>query len=191
MDTLEKIMRDNKELFLDQEPAQGHAERFEKKLNRENRKIKVVRLTTNISKVAAIGILLLMSSLWVYNEFTEPTDQSMRLGDVNPELRKVEYYFTSQINSQYQKLQTDDILPDHPAYQESLLAELDQMDSVYTQLQKELGAHPNDERIIQAMIRHYQTKLQVMTEILEKLRSYQEINDSQSNNQNQYESVKL
>ncbi len=43
------------------------------------------------------------------------------------------------------------------------------MDSVYVSLQKELKANPNDERIINAMIEHYQTKLDVMTYIVSQL----------------------
>jgi uncharacterized protein (DUF305 family) len=44
------------------------------------------------------------------------------------------------------------------------------MDSVYVELQKELRANPNDQRIIDAMIKHYQTKLEVMNYILDQLR---------------------
>jgi len=45
------------------------------------------------------------------------------------------------------------------------------MDSVYVQLQKELKVNPNDERIINAMIEHYQTKLEVMTYIVNQLKA--------------------
>jgi len=44
------------------------------------------------------------------------------------------------------------------------------MDSVYIQLQKDLKANPNDERIINAMIEHYQTKVEVMSYILNQLK---------------------
>jgi len=52
------------------------------------------------------------------------------------------------------------------------------MDSVYVQLQKELKANPDDERIISAMIEHYQTKLEVMSYIVNQLKS---IRDEQEN----------
>jgi hypothetical protein len=44
------------------------------------------------------------------------------------------------------------------------------MDSVYVQLQKDLKANPEDERIINAMIEHYQTKVEVMSYILNQLK---------------------
>ena len=53
-----------------------------------------------------------------------------------------------------------------PEQKDMLISELKSMDSVYVSLQKELKANPNDERIISAMIEHYQTKLEVMTYIV-------------------------
>lgn len=191
MDRLEKIMKENKELFLDQEPPSGHLERFEQKLKKQNAKGRVIQLTAKVSRIAAVGLLVIMSSLWAYNQFGSSDEvQQMKLGEVNQKYKEVEYFFTSQINDKYQELQTVEAT-DESAYKETLFTELEQMDSIYDQLQAELGANPNDERIIQAMIMHYQTKLKVMSDILKKLNTYKEINDSQSNNQNQYESVKL
>ncbi len=48
--------------------------------------------------------------------------------------------------------------------------EMKSMDSVYVQLQKDLKANPDDERIINAMIEHYQTKVEVMSYILNQLK---------------------
>jgi hypothetical protein len=57
------------------------------------------------------------------------------------------------------------------------------MDSVYVQLQKDLKANPNDERIINAMIEHYQTKLEVMTVIVNQLKSIRNENLNSSENE--------
>ncbi len=53
------------------------------------------------------------------------------------------------------------------------MSEMKGMDSVYVQLQHELKANPNDERIINAMIEHYQTKVEIMSYILESAESCQ------------------
>ena len=57
------------------------------------------------------------------------------------------------------------------------------MDSVYVSLQKELKANPNDERIITAMIEHYQTKLEVMSYIVNQLKIIR--NDNQKKTENE------
>ena len=58
------------------------------------------------------------------------------------------------------------------------------MDSVYVQLQKELKANPNDERIINAMIEHYQTKVEVMSYIVNQLKAIRNENQNNSENEN-------
>jgi hypothetical protein len=67
------------------------------------------------------------------------------------------------------------------------MKEMKSMDSTYIFLQKELKANPNDERIISAMIEHYQTKLEVMTYIVNQLKTIR--NDNQNKKEN--EKVKL
>ncbi|MCD6347147.1 MAG: hypothetical protein J7L96_06990 [Bacteroidales bacterium] len=182
-------MRENKELFMEKEPAIGHFQRFEKKLNSQNNRKKALRITIRVSRVAAIGLLVIMSSLWAYNEFIAP-DRSIPLSKVNSQYQDVEFYFTNQINSKYDELQHSQLLND-PKYKKLLKIELNQMDSTYNQLKIELGANPDDERIINAMVRHYQIKLRVLSDILDRFNSLQQKNDTQIKNQKQYESVKL
>jgi len=50
-------------------------------------------------------------------------------------------------------------------------------------LQEELKANPNDERIVSAMIEHYQTKLEVMTYIVNQLKTIR--NDNQTRKENE------
>lgn len=141
MDKLEQMMRENREAFMDQEPENGHFERFEKRLTRQNSRKRTLRLTYRISRVAAVGLLMIMSSLWAYNEFIRPEDRFMTLGDVNQEYQEVEFFLTSQISTKYEELDNCTFLDDE-SYKESLFLELNQMDSVYTQLQEEMSANP-------------------------------------------------
>jgi uncharacterized protein (DUF305 family) len=66
---------------------------------------------------------------------------------------------------------------------EALRKELKDMDITYTQLQKELRANPNDERIINAMIEHYQTKVDVMNYILSQLKAVKNENNKNTENE--------
>ena len=65
-----------------------------------------------------------------------------------------------------------------------LTSEIKSMDSVYVRLQTELKANPGDERIISAMIEHYQTKLEVMTYIVNQLQSLSSENQNAGKNEN-------
>jgi hypothetical protein len=57
------------------------------------------------------------------------------------------------------------------------------MDSVYVSLQKELKANPNDERIINAMIEHYQTKVEIMSYIVNQLKTIRNDNKNKKENE--------
>jgi hypothetical protein len=70
-------------------------------------------------------------------------------------------------------------LKNNPEQKEILLKEMRSMDSTYISLQKELKANPSDERIIIAMIEHYQTKLEVMNYIVNQLKAIRNNNQKQ------------
>jgi hypothetical protein len=74
-------------------------------------------------------------------------------------------------------------LKSNPAQKTMLMKEMKSMDSTYVSLQKELKANPNDERIINAMIEHYQTKLEVMTYIVSQLKTIRNDNHNKKENE--------
>ena len=110
----------------------------------------------------------------------------MTLSDVSPQYKEVENYYVHQVNLMESELTSIDINNDAEQRQ-VLLTEMRSMDSVYLQLQKELRANPNDERIINAMIEHYQTKLEVMTYIVNQLKTIR--NENQIKNANEDSSL--
>jgi uncharacterized protein (DUF305 family) len=105
----------------------------------------------------------------------------MALGDISPEYREVENYYVHQVNLMENEIVNLDVTS-RPEQKEILKKEMRSMDSVYVQLQKELKANPNDERIINAMIEHYQTKVDVMNYILDQLRAIRNDNQNKTDN---------
>ena len=69
-----------------------------------------------------------------------------------------------------------------------LQKELIEMDEVYSQLKKDLKKNSNDQRVINAMIDHYQTKLNVMSYIVNQLKEVQSENSNIEDNENVYDS---
>ena len=61
MNKLEKYIRDNKSLF-EEEPASGHFERLQQKINRKSNRI--VALKWSISIAASIAIVFLAGAIW-------------------------------------------------------------------------------------------------------------------------------
>jgi len=177
---IEDLIRENKTFFDGSEPSEGHFERFQAKLEaRSYTFTKRVRVLPYLLRAAAVAILVTLSSLWSWEHILSPDSKRMSLSDVSPEYGEVERYYVQQVN-----LMEDEIkalpIDDNGQEKEILLAELESMDDMYEELQKDLKANPDDERVINAMIEHYQKKVDVMTYILTQLKEVR--NENQINN---------
>ena len=111
----------------------------------------------------------------------------MTLSEVSPEYTQVEQYYVRQVNLMEGEI-GNIVIGNDEEQQRMLKSELEIMDQTYDELQKDLKAHPDDERVINAMIEHYQKKVEVMNYILEQLKEVN--NENQVNNEN-YETVRL
>ena len=170
MKNIEDLIRDNGNFFSGEEPIGGHDERFmwklEKRLHSHDNKRSIVPY---LLKAAVVTLLITISSLWTWEHFIRKDSNRMTLGQVSPQYREVENYYIHQVNLMESEISTTTI-SNNPEQKEILMKEMKSMDSVYVQLQKELKANPNDERIINAMIQHYQTKVDVLNFIVNQLK---------------------
>lgn len=181
MKNIEDIIRTNKD-FFDAEPSEGHMERFNKKLEmRFSAKTIKRSIVPYLLRAAVVTLLVTLSSLWTWDHFIRPDRNRMTLGQVSPEYREVENYYVHQVNLMENELVNID-LKNNPGQKQELLSEMKRMDSVYVQLQKELKANPKDDRIINAMIEHYQTKVEIMSYILDQLKAIR--NENHNNQEN-------
>ena len=187
MKNIDEIIRSNRDYFEDQEPSEGHFERFNRKLEMRFHAGSVTRsIVPYLLKAAVVTLLVTLSSLWTWDHFIRPSRGKMTLGDVSPQYREVENYYIHQVNLMESEIGSITLSGD-AEQKEMLDTELRSMDSVYVQLQKELKTNPNDERIINAMIEHYQTKLEVMTFIVNQLKTIR--NENQNANEDEKVSI--
>jgi hypothetical protein len=186
MDTLEDFIKENKEMFMNIEPPEGHFERFGEKLNQLRRRNRM-RVIYRVSSIAAIGLLLIASSIFVYDRYFDRKIVMMDLGDVSPEMQKVEYYYTSQIDNLAVGLDSLSV-GSQEEIQKMMKDELSEMDSIHRELQKKLGGNPGDERVVNAMITYYRTKMEMMKSFLQTLN---QIKQTQNVKQENHESTLL
>ena len=106
----------------------------------------------------------------------------MTLSQVSPQYKEVENYYIHQVNLMESEIVNLD-LTNNAEQKEMLLTEMKSMDSVYVSLQKELKANPDDPRIINAMIEHYQTKVDILNYILNQLKTIS--NDNLNNKEDE------
>lgn len=186
MNDLDNILQKNRGLFDTNEPSDGHFKRFEQKLNELNSKKKTFTFGY-ILKAAAVAILVVLSGLWVYDNINETQiNKGIALSEISPEYGEVEMYYTHLVNQKYGEIKQSTSLDS--LQKEILVHELNNMDSIYENLKKDLTENPNDKRVINAMIQHYQLKVEVMNQILSQLHQVQNINNNKLEN---YESTEI
>jgi len=182
MKTIEDIIRDNKDYFEDAEPSTGHLERFNRKLEKRFQVKPIKRsIVPYLLKAAVVTLLITLSSLWTWDHFIRTGSSRMTLGQVSPQYKEVENYYVHQVNMMEGEISGVEL--NNAEQKAMILKEIKSMDSTYVSLQKELKANPNDERIINAMIEHYQTKLEVMTYIVNQLKAIRTENQNKSENE--------
>jgi hypothetical protein len=183
MKTIDDIIRNNKDFFEDAEPSEGHFERFSRKLEMRFQISAPKRsIVPYLLKAAVVTLLVTLSSLWTWDHFIRPDSSRMTLSEVSPQYKEVENYYIHQVSIMESEI-IDIDLNNNRGQKSMLLDEMKSMDSVYVSLQKELKANPGDERIINAMIEHYQSKLELMTYIVNQLKTIRSENQNIKENE--------
>ena len=180
MKDLDKIIQENRSEFDSFEPNEGHFERFEQRLYELNKKKKTFTIGY-ILKAAVITLLVVLSGLYVYDTFSPHVmKDGIALREVSPEYNEVEIYYTKLVNQKYSEINQFQFIDS--TQKSMLMKELSEMDLIYDNLKKDLITSPNDERVINAMIQHYQLKVEVMNQILNQLQQAKNINQQKSEN---------
>ena len=174
-DNIEKLILKNLDALNDNEPMEGHFERFESKLDRLHKK-KATPFSI-IWKVAAAVIFVIMGinqvSIYISPDkmpLFASKEVEISLASISPEYKEVEFYYTNAISvglDQWNKFAEEGMVSTEE--QTALDTEMKEFEKMYTNLQKDLQANPDDERVINAMLDYYQAKLSVINMIINKL----------------------
>jgi len=175
-DYIEELIAKNLEGLNDNEPPAGHFERFESRLEDFRKRKKVISLNF-IWKAAAAAMFAFLivnqAIIWFStdnNTQINETGNQITLASVSPEYEEVEFYYTNAINvglNEWERLMSEGLISEEE--QQMMDAELSEFEQIFEKLQGDLATSPNDERVINAMLEYYQTKLSIIHMIIEKL----------------------
>jgi hypothetical protein len=167
MSDLEKYIIENREEFSSDEPDTGHFDRFSKKMQAGKRPAMKVRFR-HILQIAASIAILLSSGIVIVK--SSKGKSKMAIIEVPAQYQETQNYYTHQVNSRYNEIESMNFSEEEE--KEMLLKELQEMDIYYQDLLVDLNANPGDERVISALIKHYQMKMLVMDQIIDQLKQF-------------------
>ncbi|UBZ14737.1 hypothetical protein LDL77_03230 [Flagellimonas marinaquae] len=184
------MARDLRELFEKEREQksfkmrEGHEDRFFAKLDEElpnnPPKKKVISLWMQIaaSVVIAVGLSVYYfnnnggtvdpdENITVVDRGTQSIeDQGISLGDLSPDLRKIETYYTTNINLQLAELADD---PGNKELVDSYMDRLAELNKEYQRLNQELNELGPNDQTINALINNLQLRLQLLQKLKSKL----------------------
>lgn len=176
-DYIEDLILKNLEALNDNEPMDGHFERFEARLNKQNSKYNF--RWSLLWKAAAVVVFALLITNQAFIYFS-PDQQGfilhsrekseVTLASLSPEYEETEFYYKTSIRSglnQWEELTKEGYVSEEE--QTLMHEELNEFETRFKNLQEDLAANPNDERVINAMLEYYQVKLSVINMIVSKL----------------------
>jgi hypothetical protein len=175
MKKIEEIIKNNKEVFSDLEPSDGHFERFSEKLNAEHqhRESWFERYAIAIRIAAGVLIFLAVSTLiytdrlpGIKNLFTQ------RLASAELPLELVEAMQYYNILSDKKVNQIDELASstdEATRIKEKAENELKVLEENATDLENEYAQNPNNERILNALLLNQRKKAEILDKILNTL----------------------
>ncbi|WP_350287470.1 hypothetical protein [uncultured Croceitalea sp.] len=180
------MAQDLRKLFKEQrenekfEMKKGHEDRFLSLLDEELPVAKKSSINQWLSIAASIAVVLGIASYFVLNTDRATTTEdspevvdtnieektTISLGDLSPELKKVENYYVANINYELSKLE---ISEENKEIVDGFLQRLDELNAAYNDLNKELNDIGPNDQTIEAAITNLQLRLQLMQKLKEKL----------------------
>ena len=181
MDKLDKIFKEQREAF-DEEPLEGHFLRFEGKLEQFHKRRNFPLKSWPFLKIASVVIIVLLSAnLIVYLLPGKKGKHDRQYA--NTELNETANFYTVKINSGIAQLKQ---MADQGLGSEQELTivkkELQEMDQQFQDLQDEYSKNPNDERVVNALIEYYQTKLNIINTIKTDLENIKSLKNNHHEN---------
>lgn len=174
MDKLEKYIQKHKDAFDDQMPDSRHKERFNEKLKARAPRTKTVPLWQNVMKIASLAVVLIVAgTIFLVNyPFNSPkaAEQGVALSEVSPEYQEVESYLQSNLKNKISEFKSMEC-PEGDVEKEEVLNEISRLDTMYIELQKDLKKNQGNERIINAMINTYQTRIEILDQVINQVKT--------------------
>jgi len=173
-ENLEQLFDNLKGQFDIEDPKIGHENRFLDKLNASKG---VVAIDKNkkawwkpLSVAASIAVLCVVS-IGLYQSESTVENQ---VAEISPEVSRTEFYFASLIEEQVNQLESKST-PETKKIIDDTMGQLQKLEQNYNQLEKDLIAGGNSKLILSAMITNFQTRIDLLEDVLEKIETIKKL----------------
>ena len=168
-DRLEKFIKDHRAKLDYKTPRQEVWETIASEINRQPRQ-KVRSIKPLVIWRAAAVILLLVTSILVYDRINLVSRSAQPAVVLNQELQQVESYYLAEISDRRSEVLA---LSEQLNTGNGFVQDLNSLDSLYQALKQEIP-QGNEESIMDAMIQNLQWRIEILNKQLDVLRSIEQ-----------------
>ena len=117
--------------------------------------------------VLIIAVLTAAVVHYINNDHRSMSRADAMLMKANPQLLETEHYYNALANTLYQEAAP--ILAKNPDIKNELFTDMSQIDSICADIKKDLKDNVSNQEVIEALIRNYRIKIQILEDMLREL----------------------
>jgi hypothetical protein len=168
MDKLEEHIRVNREDLDRHRPSSAIWNRIKKGLGKEKLPI------NQLFSIAAMIIVILATAIVFLRPGNRPSDinngysAGTGLSQTKPQLKETEIYYNNVVNSLYRE--ATPLLTRNPVIKKELNADISQLDSICSEIRKDLKDNVANQEVVEALIQNYRIKIRLLEDMLSILK---------------------
>lgn len=176
-DKLEKFIKENREEFDFHDPDSKIWGKIKSNI-RSGRSINWRLIITRAAAVILIFIISYMVNRFIDEGFPRITLAKDKEAEI-PELKEAENYYSGLLNEKLNEIKP--ILAACPTLEEELYYDLNQLDSLYSELKNDLKDNIANQDVIDAMIQNYRLRITILEELLSEIKPDKDESDEKYN----------
>jgi len=171
-DNIDQLFKKLEGTFNVETTPEGHQGRFLDKLNNQPKaeNNNMVYLKRVISIAAVLAIIVTIGGLFINTNVA-----AAGLASVSPEMEQTQSFFTATINHELKTLRQFNA-PETKALVQDALKQLEILEGKYEILKNDLVESGNDKRVIYAMIRNFQNRIELLEQVINKIEEVKNLN---------------
>ena len=176
-DNLEHLFKNLENEFDIEEPAIGHFNRFQEKLNRN----KTGKSHNNSFKIWLLPIaasILLFVGIWIGKSFS---NNGLELASISPKMEETQNYFATTIQQELESIAKERNSDTEQLINDAFI-QLNKLETQYAVLTLELKESTEDKRIIYAMIANFQQRIDLLQGLLSQIEDVKQLKKQQHEN---------
>ena len=172
-DKFEKFIKENRDAFEIHEPDTKIWNRIESNLRFNPRP----GWKNILQRVAVVAVIFAAS--YAVNEMVHrythgelKADHTATKSNAVPGLKEAEAYYTTLLNQKMDELKP--VMANCPALAEELNYDMSELDSVYTDLKRDLKDNMANQEVVEAIIENYRLKIRILEELLSEIKPHED-----------------